>query len=169
MLFAMRGDMDAAATSDGSSPETDAAAWKTIASRLGRQGTLHDGVYTIVIPRDDLYVTVERMLVPTSAGIESRFNFYHCSCGKTSVVGEFVVTDYEADDVMETLLSRHFTVASLAPFLLNEHPRLLAMHFQGEGTSAEVAAILRDALGYTGKERDAPATNPTPAKLLLKE
>jgi hypothetical protein len=157
-----------AAASDGSPTtaevETDQAAWKAVADQLGRPGTVHDDVYTVVIPRDDLYVTVEQMFVPTSAGIESRFNFYHCSCGKTSVVGEFVVTDYEANDVMETLLSHQFTVASLAPFLLNEHPRLLAIHFKGEGKSADVAAALKEALSYTGKERDAPATQLFPGR-----
>ena len=117
---------------------------EAIASILGRQGTLHDGVYTVVIPRDDLYVTVEEMYVPTAAGIESRFNFYHCSCGKTSVIGEFVLVDYEADDVVSTLLEKQFTVASLGPFLLHEHPRLLSVHFKGEGKSAE------DRLGAEG-------------------
>lgn len=144
---------------DPDADETEAQAWRTIAGVLRRQGTAHDEVYTIVVPRDDLYVTVEEMVVPTAAGIESRFNFYHCSCGKTSVVGEFVVTDYEANDVMETLLAKQFTVASVAPFLLHEHPRLLSVHFKGEGKSAAVAAVLKEALSYTGKERDAPTTN----------
>jgi hypothetical protein len=154
----------AATEGDADAPETEAAAWKTIASVLGRQGTLHQSVYTIVIPRDDLYVTVEEMYVPTAAGIESRFNFYHCSCGKTSVVGEFVLADYEADDVVSTLLEKQFTVASLAPFLLHEHPRLLSVHFKGEGKSAEIAAVLKEALSYTGREREATSTNVSPIK-----
>jgi len=154
----------AAAADDADAPETEAAAWKTIASVLQRQGTLHENVYTVVIPRDDLYVTVEEMYVPPAAGIESRFNFYHCSCGKTSVIGEFLVTDYEADDVLSTLVEKQFTVASLAPFLLHEHPRLLSVHFKGEGKSAELAAALKEALSYTGKEREAPSTNMAPNK-----
>ncbi len=150
--------LPAAATDDGNAVETEAGAWKAIAGVL-RPGTLHDGIYTVVIPRDDLDVTVEGMVVPTAAGIESRFNFYHCSCGKTSVLGEFVVTDYEADDVIGTLLDKQFTVASLAPFLLHERPRLLSIHFHGEGKSGDIAAVLKQALSYTGKQRDAPATN----------
>jgi hypothetical protein len=153
-----------AADENADTPETEAAAWKRIADVLGRKGTLHQGVYTIVVPRDDLYVTVEQMVVPTAAGIESRFNFYHCSCGKTSVVGEFVLADYEVDDVISTLSAKQFSIASLAPFLLHEHPRLLSVHFKGEGKSVELAEVLREALSYTGKERDAPSTSFTTGK-----
>jgi hypothetical protein len=153
-----------AADEDTDTPETEAVAWKTIASVMGRQGLLHENVYTVVVPRDDLFVTVEDMPVPTAAGIESRFNFYHCSCGKTSVIGEFVLADFEVDDVISTLSAKQFTIASLAPFLLHEHPRLLSVHFKGEGKSAEIAAVLREALSYTGKERDAPSTNLVPGK-----
>jgi hypothetical protein len=144
--------------------ESDAEAWNTIVKVFQREGTLHDDVYTIVVPRDDLDVTVEEMQVPTAAGIESRFNFYHCSCGKTSVVGEFVLLDYEANDVIDVLRAKDFTVASLAPFLLYSHPTLVCIHFKGEGTSEEVAQVIKNALSYTGKERDAPATQMAPMK-----
>jgi hypothetical protein len=144
--------------------ESDTEAWNSIVKVLQREGTLHDNVYTIVVPRDDLDVTVEEMYVPTAAGIESRFNFYHCSCGKTSVVGEFVLLDYEANDVIDVLRAKDFTVASLAPFLLYAHPTLVCIHFKGEGTAEEVAQVIKNALSYTGKERDAPSTQMAPMK-----
>jgi Domain of Unknown Function (DUF1259) len=144
--------------------ESDKEAWNTIVKVLQREGTLHDGVYTVVVPRDDLYVTVEEMYVPSAAGIESRFNFYHCTCGRTSVVGEFVLLDYEANDVIDALRAKDFTIASLAPFLLNSHPTLVCIHFKGEGPAEEVAQVIKNALSYTGKERDAPATQMAPMK-----
>lgn len=137
--------------------EDDAAAWATIDRIMERQGTAHDGVYTVVVARDDLYVSVEGMLVPTAAGIESRFNFYHCSCGKTSVVGQFILVDYEVQDVISVLSEGDFTIAGIAPFLLNGHPTLMTLSFKGEGDTETVASTLRKAISYTGKERTAPA------------
>jgi hypothetical protein len=142
--------------------EDDATAWAAIARIMERQGTEHDGVYTVVVPRDDLYVSVEGMLVPTAAGIESRFNFFHCSCGKTSVVGQFVLVDYEVQDVISVLSAADFTIAGIAPFLLNGHPTLMTISFKGEGDTETVAGTLRKAISFTGKERTAPSMKMTP-------
>src|SRR5579875_2753442 len=57
-------------------------AWDAIAKALERKGVLHEGVYTITVPRDDLEVRIEGMPMPTAAGIASVFHFYRCPCGK---------------------------------------------------------------------------------------
>ncbi len=83
--------------------ESDETAWKTITTTLQRDGVRKDAVLLVTVPRDDLYVAIDGMDVPTAAGVESSFSFWHCSCGKTSVIGHFCVADYESNDVIDAL------------------------------------------------------------------
>lgn len=131
----------------------EAAAWKEIAAGLGKAGIARDGVYIVAFPRDDLFVSIEGMDVPTAAGIESVFRFYRCSCGKTVVLGNFVLADYEANDVVFALQKEDFIVSSMGPFLLYEKPTLIVVRFQAEGDPRRLADALRQALDRTGKNR----------------
>jgi hypothetical protein len=137
--------------------------WATISSILGRRGVYAHGVYTITVPRDDLYVSTDIGDVPTAAGIETTIYFFKCACGRMSVAGRFVVTDYEANDVIAELQTNGtLNIASLGPLFLREKPRLLAIQFQGEGEPDELAKIIKHALDETGDERFKPATAPLP-------
>ena len=140
--------------------ETDAQAWKAIAAALGKAGELRDGVYTVAFPRDDLEVEIEGNLVPPAAGIASEFRFYRCPCGRINVVGQFVVADYEANDVIDALRQppdARIEVASVGPLLVHERPRLTLVRFFGENKrGGALAKTLRTALSWTGKERMAP-------------
>ena len=136
----------------------DPESWKLIAKTLGHEGVYAREVYTITIPRDDLMVATDIGDVPTAAGLETTFYFFKCPCGRTSLTGRFVVADYEANDVIDELQTDGIIkIASMAPMLLREKPRLLVIQFQGEGNPERLAAILKGALNYTGDARFAPA------------
>ena len=139
---------------DHSRDEASAAeAWKQIAQVLGKAGEFREGVYTVTFPRDDLAVRIDGMDVPTAAGIESTFRFYRCSCGKTVVIGEFVVPDYEANDVCYALQKENLLVSSMAPFLIYDKPRMMAVRFQAEGKPEDLGRAVKSALEWTGKNR----------------
>jgi hypothetical protein len=142
--------------SQSSDEMTDAQAWKLISETLGKPGELKDGVYTVTFPRDDLTVRIEGMDVPTAAGIESTFRFYRCSCGKTVVLGQFVLPDYEANDVAYALEKENINISSLGPYLLYEKPRMMMVRFQAEGHPDLLAAAIHSALQWTGKNRMPP-------------
>lgn len=132
---------------------------------IERPGRLHDSVYTIAIPRDDLEVHIEGMLVPTAAGIESVFNFYRCPCGKLNIAGQFVVADYEANDVIDALRKDPtIKIASMGPLLIHENPRLILIRFQAEGKETPIASAIREALRWTGRERMAGDPAPKASK-----
>ena len=137
--------------------ETDEQAWRAITDSLGKPGDLRDGVDTFVFPRADLEITLQGNDVPPAAGIASEFRFYRCPCGMINVIGQFVVADYEANDVIDALRQGHVEIASVAPLLLHERPRLLLVRFQGESHhGGDLARVLRNALSWTGPERLAP-------------
>ncbi len=149
----------AAEEEDEASIQTDA---KVIGPILKTEGEMKEDVWVVTVPRPDLYVSVEGMDIPTSAGIYSEFRFFHCPCGKSRVIGQFVVADYEANDVVATLQENHVTIACLAPFLLYEKPRLMLIRFQAEGRPEKIGNAMKAALSYTGEERSAPQTQPAP-------
>ena len=135
--------------------------WKVIAEALGREGEMNINVYTVTFQRDDLDVQNELGYIPPQAGLKHEFHFYRCDCGKMSVVGQFCVAEYEANDVMDALrATAGFKVASVAPMFMGEQPRILAIRFQGEGGSRPLAETLKGALEWTGEARMAPATRP---------
>lgn len=142
-------------TAPSTQPSTDPA-WPIVATTMQRRGILIDNVYTVTIPRDDLDISIEGMEVPTAAGMQSTFWFYRCPCGKMNVAGQFLLADYESNDVIDALRARHLKIASIAPALLYEKPRVLIVRFQGEGDPTELVKSIREALRWTGKERMAP-------------
>jgi hypothetical protein len=135
---------------DSASP---ADRWNSVARLLERPGVEHDGVYTITVPRDDWNLAIEGMAVPAATGVGSVLNFYVCPCGKTIVIGQLCVADYELNDVIDALRAGRIEVASVAPMLLHTRPQPLLVRFQAEGKAADLAKTLREAIRWTGKER----------------
>jgi hypothetical protein len=148
------GDAAVAEGEEEEDVETEAQMFRTIEDVFGRKGEVRDGVYRLVTPRSDLFVTMEGMDVPTGAFIESDFRFWHCPCGKLLVNGQFALADHEVNDVVDELHEGRLHVVAIAPLLLHEHPRLLMVRFQAEGRSRAIAEALRSALSYTGEERN---------------
>jgi hypothetical protein len=142
-----------------SAPSAPADEWSVVATVLGHKGELHDDVYTVRVPRDDLFVSIEAMEVPTAAGIESTYRFYRCTCGKTVVIGEFVLADYEVNDVLYALQKQDILISTVAPFLLYERPHLMQVRFQAEGEARQLAEAIKSALNWTGRNR-MPAQKP---------
>ena len=133
--------------------------WKTeIGDAFGAEGVLREGVYTITIPRSDIDVTIDGMSVPTAAGIFSTFRFYRCTCGKISVLGEFVCEDFEVNDVIDSLhLGSAIRLAGMGPLAIGEKPRLMSVRIQGEGEGPDLAKRIKSAMKWMGEERSKPA------------
>jgi hypothetical protein len=133
---------------------------KEIGDVLVPSGPLHatlnekQQVYTVTISRDDLDVSIDGMSVPMAAGIASNFHFYRCSCGKISVLGEFIVVDYEANDVIDALRPGNtIQVTAVSQIAIGVRPPLLSVRFHGEGEATPLANLIREAMRWTGTER----------------
>ena len=138
--------------------------WHALDKTVGTAGVLHDGVYTFTLPRADLDVAVDGMAVPAAAGVCSQFHFFHCSCGKTRVVGQFCCADYEANDVVDAIRPGGLiAIAGLGPMFTSDKPRLTVVRFQGEGDGSALAKLLHDGLGWMGDARLATQQDKPPA------
>lgn len=137
--------------------------WPRLSELLGGlKGQERENVYVVTVPRTDLYITTpDAGDIPIAAGIESVFHFFMCPCGKTNVIGTFMLADYEANDVIDELRAAQIHVVSVGPALYNETPRLMTVRFQGEGTAEAIAGAIKAALERTGDARN-PTIDLTP-------
>ena len=120
-----------------------------ISAALGK-GTMDDEVYTIVKPRKDLLVSqIDMGDVPAAAGLASVFHFFPCPCGKTNLIGQFCVADYELNVVVDELRKADIQIASVAPMLLGEKPRVFIIRFFARAEAAGLVEGLRNALRWT--------------------
>lgn len=130
--------------------------FQAVQDTLGIRGSGRLGVYTFIAERDDMMLQVEGSLLPPQA-MQSAFHFFAGCCGgKLSVVGQFIVLDYEANDVIDALRKHRLEVAGMAPMLLHNRERPVVIHFQGHGDPEPLAKALKEALSWTGKQRMAP-------------
>jgi hypothetical protein len=143
---------DAPTTQPADEPENLQDRFAAIERTLGPGGVEKDDVLTYTLPRGDLNVHTDAGAVPT-IGVESRFHFFKCDCGKMNVVGQLAVADYEANDVIDALREGMIKVVSVGPMFIGERPRVLVVRFQGEGGSTTIAKTIKSALEWTGEAR----------------
>ncbi len=140
-------------------PATRPVEFDTIKEAFPDQTTEKDGVVTLAIPRPDLDLTMDGDSVPASVAA-SIISFWNCPCGRLLVTGQFCVADYESNDVIDALRQDQFKIASVAPMLLMERPRMVLIRFQSGGRAPELIKTIKTALEWTGPARMAPATRP---------
>ena len=118
-------------------------------------------VFVLTLPRTDLDLhSIDFGDVPVEAGVETSLRFFRCGCGKYYVLGEFCVTDYESADVIDSLVRGQMRIASVAPMMLGDKPRIVLIRFQAEGEIDALNKTLADAMRWVGENR----SKPQPAK-----
>ena len=124
-----------------------------ISQTLGAHGRANSGVYQISVPRAET-VTLDGMEVPPAMGVATAINFQAIGATTAAATGDFVLIASEVNPVLRTLRANGIAVTALHSHMLNETPRLLFMHFWGEGDALKVTRGLRAALDQMNIKRD---------------
>lgn len=124
-----------------------------IAQVLGVHGSANGGVYQVSIPRAGA-VTLDGVEVPPAMGVATAINFQAIGAATAAATGDFVLIASEVNPVLRTLRANGIAVTALHSHMLNETPRLLFMHFWGEGDAVKLARGLRTALDEMNIKRD---------------
>jgi hypothetical protein len=116
---------------------------------IGKVGERKGDVYKISFPRTDLNVTVDGVTVKPGLALGSWMAFK--LTGKTTIIvdGDLVLTEDEVYPVLRELQQHGLTVTALHNHLLQESPKIMYLHFWGEGDAAKLAGSLKQALGQT--------------------
>jgi biotin operon repressor len=133
---------------------------------LGRSGQKSGDVYKLSFPRTDLRVVANGVEVKPGLALGS-WAAFSGSDDKAMVMGDLVLLESEVNPVMKKLRSAGFEITAVHNHLLDEEPRLMYMHYMGEGNAKQLAASVRDALAASktplAKPASAPADSESPA------
>jgi Domain of Unknown Function (DUF1259) len=113
---------------------------------IGKSGQAMGEVYRISFPRTDLDVTVAGVRVKAGLALGS-WAAFKASGAKAVVHGDLVLTDSELNPVISALQQHDFEITAVHNHLSGESPRVMYVHYWGEGPAATLAQSLKDALG----------------------
>ncbi len=138
----------------------------SIDQALGRSGQKSGEVYKLSFPRTDLHVVAKGVAIKPGLALGSWAAFSGTD-EKAMVMGDLVLLQDEVNPVMKKLRDSGFEITAVHNHLLDETPRVMYMHYMGEGNAKELATSLHDALAESktplGKPASAPAGSETPA------
>lgn len=137
---------------------------QAVATAIGKPGTeMLGGVYRIGLPRSDLKVTLDGVVLKPALALGSWIAFAPHGPGQTMVMGDLVLTDAEVNPVMAKLIAGGFEITALHNHLLRSSPHTMYMHVAGHGDPARLATVLHQALALSGTPLSAPPTANPPA------
>jgi len=111
---------------------------------LGQKGKLAAGVVQFGIPRP-FPIRMHGIILPPAMGMATAINFQPTAAG-AATTGDFVLREEELAPVLETLRAHHIEITAVHNHMLNDDPRMVFVHFWGEGKPGELARGLRAAL-----------------------
>lgn len=121
---------------------------EAIERAMGVAGQLQGDVYKISLPRTDLSVSIDQVK------LKARFAFGGWIAFKPNgdaaiAHGDLVLTEDEVGPVLRKLEQGGITLTALHNHLIRESPKVMYLHFWGEGDAEQVAMKLRHALSVT--------------------
>ena len=149
----------------GKEPEKEAKGaldTATIAREIGKAGETQGDVYKISLPRTDLQVTVEGVLLKPGLALGSWIAFKPVGQGAVAH-GDLVLGEDEVAPVVRELEEHGVRITALHNHLIHELPRVMFLHFWGQGEAGKLAQHLKQALSKTktpmgeAKKGEAPA------------
>lgn len=132
-----------------------------IEREIGKAGEAKGDVYKLSLPRTDLQVTVDGVSIKPGFALGSWIAFK--AVGQIAVAhGDLVLTEQEVAPVVQILEAQGIRLTALHNHLIGESPRVMFLHFWGQGQAAELAQHLKHALSKTKTPISEAKTSETP-------
>ena len=142
-----------------SAAQNPSGEWKAVEQAMGRPGQEQPGgVMKFSMPRGDLHVTMNGVMVKPGLALGSWVAFDHAEEGAMAM-GDLVLTMEEVAPVMEKLQEGGIEITALHNHLLGESPRVMYMHIRGHGEAVKLARAIHAALALS----KTPPAQPKPA------
>jgi hypothetical protein len=127
---------------------------------LGRSAQqLPGSVYKYSWPRSD-HLKVKVAGTPIAPGLAlGSWAAFAPRTDNTWVMGDLVLLQSETVPVIDKLQAGGFSIMGVHNHLMNEIPRVMYVHYMGEGGAVEMARVLKEALGQS-RTPMGPAAHP---------
>jgi hypothetical protein len=119
---------------------------------LNKTGDFKGNVLKVNIPRNDVTVAVQGVLVPTPFGFGGWLAMTKGDHGVDVMMGDLVLTESEINPVMTAVLNAGLDVTALHNHFLFDSPRMYYMHVHGMGTAKELATRIKPAIDLIGRD-----------------
>jgi hypothetical protein len=120
--------------------------------------TLPGNVYKYTWPRSDLQVTVNGTPIAAGLALGSWAAFTPIK-DKTWVMGDLVLLQSEVGPVIEKLQASNFEITGVHNHLMNESPRIVYVHYMGEGGELRTVGCIAEERSRT--DSHSAETHPT--------
>ena len=131
--------------------------WGKVDAALGKSASVLGEVHRYGIPRSDLQVTIDGVVIKPALALGGWLGFEPMA-GGALVMGDLVLTETEIEPVMTKLLGSGIEVTALHNHLLRANPATYYMHVHGHGDPVAMATAIRTALGDSKTPFGPPAT-----------
>ena len=141
--------------------------WSKVDRAIGKSGSnLPGGVHRYGLPRSDLKVTVDGVVLKPSLALGSWLAFQMAG-DDAMVMGDLVLTDTEISPVMQRLIEGGVEVTAIHNHLLRTSIPVLYMHVGGHGDPVKLAEALHAAIALSKTPLSRPMTPASSAPLEL--
>src|SRR5260221_12435347 len=123
--------------------------WAAVGEALGKAGSVQPGgVYKVPLPRTDLHVTLDGVVIKPGFGLGGWVAFAPEAKG-AMMMGDLVLTQDEVRPVMRSLEAHGIDITALHNPLLRAEPMTVYMHVQGHGDPVRLAQALHAGLALS--------------------
>jgi hypothetical protein len=131
--------------------------WQAVEKVFGQKGVVEGDVFKITFPRSDLRVKIGEISIEPGLALTSWVAFKPIG-SQTMIMGDLVLLDREVIPVMSKLVASGVEVTGLHNHIINESPRVMYMHYYGQGEPTKLAETMKAVIAYT----KTPLTPPQP-------
>lgn len=96
-------------------------------------------VIKISIPRNDIKITIQDMLLDPFMGVTTWFAFQQGKNVEAMVMGDIVLQEHEVSEAMNTALDNNIQITALHNHFFFDNPKLYFMHLEAEGKTENLA------------------------------
>jgi len=138
--------------------------WQEVGRVLQTSDVFASGYHRYNLPRRDLTLRIGDVTVAPALALGAWAGFSG-DPNDATMMGDLVVTGTELKPVMAALVRQRLVTTAVHNHLVGENPRLVYVHFHGEGSAADMARRLDSVIAVTGTPRPVVATNPRPLSI----
>ena len=133
---------------DAPAQPAPAAGWEAVDRVFGQPGKDQPGgVHRFSWPRTDLRVSIAGIAVEPALALGSWGAFRQMPAGRGEVMGDLALLGPEVAPVLRALEKGGFEILAIHNHLIDETPRVVYVHFHGQGDPSTLAQTLKAALG----------------------
>jgi hypothetical protein len=142
----------------------DSSGWEELGTTLGARPVIQPGAYRYNFPRSDLTVHVGDVTIAPALALTSWAAFAE-NGASTLIMGDLVVTASELPPLLDALSAAGIAVTAVHNHLVSEEPRVMYVHYHGQGEAKDLAAGLARAISVTTTPRPVAASRPAPVTI----